>query len=176
MARCLIVGCGCRGLALTRGAAVPRATPSAARPGTRLARAEIEARRAPSRSSAIPNRVGTLAPALAHVGVACILLGSATGTEEQLAALHGTRLDMLLERMLDTTVRGVVYQAAGSVDPALLDAGADRVRYACERSLIPYELLDRRPGRPTPGGCHRPSTRWSARCSAAISTPARPGR
>lgn len=88
-----------------------------------------------------PNLVGTLAPALAHVGVACILLGSATGTDEQLAALHGTRLDMLLERMLDTTVRGVVYQAAGSVDSALLSDGAGRVRYACERSLIPYELL-----------------------------------
>jgi hypothetical protein len=35
----------------------------------------------------------------------------------------------------------VVYQAAGSVAPALLRAGADRVRHACERSLIPYELL-----------------------------------
>jgi hypothetical protein len=77
--------------------------------------------------------------------VACILLGSATGTEEQLAALHGTRLDMLLERMLDTTVRGVVYQAAGSVDPALLSAGTGRVRYACERSLIPYEVLSADP-------------------------------
>ena len=88
-----------------------------------------------------PNLVGTLAPALAHVGVACILLGSAKGPDEHLAALHGTRLDMLLERMLDTTVRGVVYQAAGSVEPALLRAGAERVRYACERSLIPYELL-----------------------------------
>lgn len=88
-----------------------------------------------------PNVVGTLAPALAHVGVACILLGSATGTREQLVALHGTRLEMLLERMLDTTVRGVVYEAAGSVDPALLSAGAGRVRHACERSLIPYELL-----------------------------------
>lgn len=88
-----------------------------------------------------PNRVGTLAPALAHVGVACILLGSAAGTSEELTALHDTRLDMLLERMLDTTVRGVVYQAAGSVDPATLSHGAGRVRYACERSLIPYALL-----------------------------------
>jgi uncharacterized protein YbjT (DUF2867 family) len=88
-----------------------------------------------------PDRVASLAPALEHVGVACLLLGSATGPPDQLEALHGTRLDMLLERMLDTTVRGVVYQAAGSVDPALLRAGAERVRYACERSLIPYELL-----------------------------------
>jgi hypothetical protein len=97
-----------------------------------------------------PDMVATLAPALEHVGVACLLFGSATGSPEQLAALHGTRLEMLLERMLDTTVRGVVYQAAGSVLPALLRAGAERVRYACERSLIPYELLAADPA--TDGG------------------------
>jgi uncharacterized protein YbjT (DUF2867 family) len=139
VARCLIVGCGCRGLELTTalrtaGHAVRGTTRDPARC------AEIEAAGAEP-FVGDPNVVGTLAPALAHVGVACILLGSATGTEDQLTALHGTRLDMLLERMLDTTVRGVVYQAAGSADPALLDAGAGRVRYACERSLIPYELL-----------------------------------
>jgi uncharacterized protein YbjT (DUF2867 family) len=139
VARCLIVGCGCHGLELT-GAL--RAAGHAVRGTTRdpARGAEIEAAGAEP-FVGDPNVVGTLAPALAHVGVACILLGSAIGTEEQLAALHSTRLDMLLERMLDTTVRGVVYQAAGSVDPALLDTGAGRVRYACERSLIPYELL-----------------------------------
>ncbi len=139
MARCLIVGCGCRGLELTEAL---RSAGHAVRGTTRddARRAEMEAAGAEP-FVGDPNVVGTLAPALAHVGVACILLGSATGTEEQLAALHGTRLDMLLERMLDTTVRGVVYQAAGSVDPATLSHGADRVRYACERSLIPYELL-----------------------------------
>ena len=143
MARCLIVGCGCRGLELT-GAL--RAAGHAVRGTTRneARRAEIEAAGAEP-FVGDPNLVGTLAPALAHVGVACILLGSAKGAEEHLAALHGTRLDMLLERMLDTTVRGVVYQAAGSVDPGLLSAGADRVRYACERSLIPYELLSADP-------------------------------
>ena len=139
MARCLIVGCGCRGLELARAL---RSVGHAVRGTTRA-----DARRAEIEASGVepfigdPNVVGTLTPALAHVGVACILLGSAVGTEEQLAALHGTRLDMLLERMLDTTVRGVVYQAAGSVGPVLLGAGADRVRYACERSLIPYEVL-----------------------------------
>jgi threonine dehydrogenase-like Zn-dependent dehydrogenase len=139
VARCLIVGCGCRGLELT---AVLRAAGHAVRGTTRdpNRRAEIEAAGAEP-FVGDPNLVGTLAPALAHVGVTCILLGSARGTPEELAALHGTRLDMLLERMLDTTVRGVVYQAAGSVEAALLRSGADRVRHACERSLIPYELL-----------------------------------
>lgn len=92
-----------------------------------------------------PDRVATLAPAFEHVGVACVLLGSATGTPVQLEALHGTRLDMLVERMLDTTVRGVVYEAAGSVPRALLAAGAERVAHACERSLIPYVLLSADP-------------------------------
>ena len=143
MARCLIVGCGCRGLEL---ATALRAAGHAVRGTTRdparrsaLAAADVEP------FVGDPNVVGTLAPALAHVGVACILLGSVTGSEEQLTALHGTRLDMLLERMLDTTVRGVVYQAVGSADPALLRAGAERVRHACERSLIPYELLSADP-------------------------------
>jgi uncharacterized protein YbjT (DUF2867 family) len=139
VARCLIVGCGCRGLEL---AAALRVAGHAIRGTTRdpARRSEIEAAGVEP-FVGDPNLVGTLAPALAHVGVACILMGSVTGTEEQLTALHGTRLDMLLERMLDTTVRGVVYQAAGSVDPALLSTGAGRVRHACERSLIPYELL-----------------------------------
>ena len=93
-----------------------------------------------------PDRGSTLAPALDHVGVACLLLGCADGSPEQLAALHGTRLDMLLERMLDTTVRGVVYESRGTVDEELLQAGAARVHRACERSLIPYALLEADPG------------------------------
>jgi hypothetical protein len=89
-----------------------------------------------------PDRVATVAPAFEHVGVAVILLGSATGSPEALAALHGSRLDMLLLRMLDSTVRGIVYEATGSVDASLLDAGAQRVRAFCEGSRIPYALLD----------------------------------
>ena len=110
-----------------------------------------------------PNLVGTLASALAHVGVACLLLGSAAGGAEQLAALHGTRLEMLLERMLDTTVRGVVYEAAGTVDPALLSAGADRVRHACDRSLIPYVVLTADPLPTARAGARRPWPRSSGR-------------
>ncbi|MGA2010665.1 MAG: NAD(P)H-binding protein [Solirubrobacteraceae bacterium] len=143
MARCLIVGCGCRGLQLTRalrehGHAVRATTRDPGRRG------ELEAAGAEV-FVGDPDRVGTLWQAFAQVGVACVLLGSATGTDEQLAALHSTRLDMLLEKMLDTTVRGIVYETAGSVDPTLLATGAERVRHACERSLIPYVLLDADP-------------------------------
>lgn len=88
-----------------------------------------------------PDRVGTLTRAFEHVAIACVLLGSARGTPEQLAALHGSRLDMLLTRMLDTTIRGVVYEAVGSVDAGMLEAGAALVRARCEDSRIPYVLL-----------------------------------
>ncbi len=139
MARALIVGCGCRGLELTRslrlaGHAVRATTRDPGR------RAEIEAAGAEA-FVGDPDRVSTLAPALAHVGVACLLLGSASGSEAALTALHTTRLDMLLERMLDTTIRGIVYEAAGTVPDEILAAGTARVRDACERSLIPYVLL-----------------------------------
>lgn len=157
MARCLIVGCGCRGQALARAL---RARGHAVRGTTRT-----EARRAAIETTGAepfvgdPDRIGTLAPALAHVGVACVLLGSATGSGDQLAALHSTRLDMLLQRMLDTTVRAVVYEAAGTVDPAVLAVGAERVRSACERSLIPYVLLEHDP---------RDALAWTAAAVTAV--------
>jgi len=88
-----------------------------------------------------PDRVATLARALDHVTVACILLGSAAGTSAQLTALHGSRLQMLLSRMLDTTVRGIVYEAEGSVGPALLSVGAGHVRALCQDARIPFALL-----------------------------------
>lgn len=147
MARCLIVGCGCRGLELTRSL---RAAGHAVRGTTRdpARRGEIEAAGAEAYVGD-PDRVATLGPALDHVGVACLLLGSAVGSVEQLTALHSTRLDMLLERMLDTTIRGIVYEAAGTVPADILAAGAERVRHACDRSLIPYVLLT---ADPTPPG------------------------
>jgi len=157
MARCLIVGCGCRGLSLASeltaaGHAVRGTTRDPGR------RAQLEAQGVEA-FVGDPDRVGTLAPALAQVSVACILLGCATGVAEQLAALHGTRLDMLLERMLDTTVRGVVYECSGTVDPALLAHGAERVRHACERSLIPHVLLDAEPS---------DFSSWPAAAAAAV--------
>jgi hypothetical protein len=92
-----------------------------------------------------PDRVATLAPALEHVTVACILLGSAAGPQDRIAALHGTRLEMLITRMLDTTVHGIVYEATGSVGDDVLRSGARYVAAACAGSRIPYALLDADP-------------------------------
>jgi hypothetical protein len=94
-----------------------------------------------------PDRVVTLVPAFEHVTVAFVLLGSVSGPPDAAAALHGTRLEMLLTKMLDTTIRGIVYQAAGTVETAVLDGGAKRVQATCEDSVIPYSLLRSDPRR-----------------------------
>jgi uncharacterized protein YbjT (DUF2867 family) len=93
-----------------------------------------------------PDRIATIARALDHVTIAYVLLGSATGPAELVRALHETRLEMLLTKMLDTTIHAVVYEAAGSVAPDLLRAGGALVRSVCEGSRIPYLLLDTDPG------------------------------
>lgn len=93
-----------------------------------------------------PDRVATLAPALEHIAVAYVLLGSAAGSAEAVEALHTTRLDMLLSKMLDSTVRGIVYEAAGSVPDSVLAAGTERVSAFCEDSRIPLALLRALPG------------------------------
>jgi uncharacterized protein YbjT (DUF2867 family) len=142
----LIIGCGCRGRELARSLC---SDGHAVRGTTRdpHSLAEIEAAGAEPYVGD-PDRIATLAPAFEHVSVACVLLGSASGAVEQIAALHGTRLEMMLQRMLDTTIRGIVYEASGSVDQAMLDRGAERVRAVCEASRIPYVLLDAEPAEP----------------------------
>jgi hypothetical protein len=139
----LIIGCGCRGLSLARAL---QARGHAVRGTTRRPSwaAEIEAAGAEARIGD-PDRVATIAPAFEHVTIACVLLGSAVGVPEQIAELHGSRLEMLLSRMLDTTVRAIVYERAGTVDADVLARGAERVRSACRASLIPCELLDADP-------------------------------
>ena len=92
-----------------------------------------------------PDRIATLTPALDQVTVACVLLGSAVGSPASLAALHGTRLEMLLTKTVDTTVRAIVYEASGTVDPAVLAVGAALVRARCEDSRIPYAMLEANP-------------------------------
>lgn len=95
-----------------------------------------------------PDRVATLIEALDHVTVVCVLLGSATGSSVELRALHGTRLEMLLTKLTDTTVRGVVYEARGTVDARVLAAGARLVSAFGERTLARTVLLEADPAEP----------------------------
>lgn len=139
LARCLIVGCGCFGRALARslvarGHAVLGTTRD---PG----RAELIEAAGATAVIADPDRVATLGGQLEHVTVLCLLLGCASGDPEQLAALHGPRLEMLMARTLDTTVRGIVYEGAGTVAWYLLARGSDIVTAVCDDSRIPCALL-----------------------------------
>jgi uncharacterized protein YbjT (DUF2867 family) len=138
--RFLLIGCGCRGTMLARELIahghVVRGTSRDRARLDRIERAGAEA------VLADPDRVATVSPALEHVAVACVLLGSAAGAPAQLEALHSTRLDMLLTRILDSPVRGIVYESRGTVPRAVLDGAAARVRAFCEDSRIPYALLE----------------------------------
>ena len=69
------------------------------------------------------------------------LLGSAVGGPQALEAIHGPRLERLLEKVVDTPVRGFVYEAGGTVAPGVRDGGARLVREAGERWRIPVEVV-----------------------------------
>jgi len=139
MARVLVVGCGCRGRSL---AAALRADGHAVRGTTRSAGrlAAIEAAGIEA-VVADPDRLGTIMGQLAGVSVVCWLMGTATAAPE----LHGPRLETLLERLVDTPVRGIVYEAAGTVEPGLLTGGAESVRTAAERWRMPAEVVEADP-------------------------------
>jgi len=84
-----------------------------------------------------PDRLATLVPALSGVSVVCWLMGTAEGAPE----VHGLRLQTLLEHLVDTPVRGLVYEEAGSVDESLLQRGAQIVRTAAQTWHIRGEVV-----------------------------------
>jgi uncharacterized protein YbjT (DUF2867 family) len=140
LARALIVGCGCRGCELgsrllAKGWAV-RGTSRHREGLAKIEAAGIEA------APADPDRVGTVLELVGDVAVVYLLLGSATGGAEAVEAIHGPRLERLMERLVDTPVRGVVYEAVGIVDRAVLAAGAEIVRAAGRTWRIPIEVVD----------------------------------
>ena len=128
MARVLIVGCGCRGQELAREL---RAAGHAVRGTTRD----------PGRMPAIeaagaepylgdPDRIATLMEALHGVTIVCWLTGTVADGD-----LHAGRLRMLWEKLVDTPVRGVVYEG-------MLPEGEAIARAASETWQIPLEVLD----------------------------------
>lgn len=92
-----------------------------------------------------PDRVASLRYALENVTVACWLLGTAGGSPQQLQEIHGSRLDFFTRQTIDTTVRGLIYEASGSVEPATLAAGAALVRALADYNAIPLAVLDADP-------------------------------
>ncbi len=139
MARALIVGCGCRGRALggrllARGWQV-RGT-SRHQEGLALIEQDgIEP------ALADPAEPGSVLELVDDIAVVAWLLGSAEGSEEELAAIHGPRLDRVLERLVETPVRGFIYDGKGSVDPILLARGKEAVEAASETWEMPVSCL-----------------------------------
>jgi hypothetical protein len=76
-----------------------------------------------------PDRIGSLRYALDNVTVLLWLLGRAPEGD-----LHGSRLTMMMERTIDTTVRGMVYEGT--------EGGAAVVERMAAYNEIPYAILD----------------------------------
>jgi hypothetical protein len=138
-----MVGGGCRGLALARdlvgsGHAVRAVTRTEAR------RAKIEAAGCECWVGT-PDAIGTLRYALDGVTVLMWLLGTARGAADRVGPLHRSRLRMMLEKTTDTTVRGVVYEAAGTVGAGTFAAGVEEMRHAQRTNEIPYALIEADP-------------------------------
>lgn len=141
MARALIVGCGCRGRQLgerllgegwqVRGTSRREGGLAA------IEAAGVEA------ALADPENPGTVLDLVGDVATVYWLLGSADGPAENLEAIHGPRLERLLERLVETPVRRFVYEGFGSVDPAILERGESIVRAAAGRWRIPVAVADR---------------------------------
>lgn len=131
MARALIVGCGCRGREvgerlLDDGWAV-RGTSRREEGLAAIEAAGIEP------ALADPDRPGTILELVNDVAVLVLLLGSARGSEEELAAIHGPRLERLMEHLVETPVRGVLYEGT--------EEGEEVVRAAARTWRIPIEMV-----------------------------------
>ncbi|HMC49396.1 MAG TPA: hypothetical protein VKH20_02030 [Solirubrobacterales bacterium] len=139
MARALIVGCGCRGrelgIALLDEGWAVRGTSRREQGLTAIEVAGIEP------ALADPHQPATVLDLVADVTTLYWLLGSATGEPKNLEAIHGSRLERLLERLVETPVRRFVYEAHGSVDPQVLAGGVDLVERAAQTWRIPVEIL-----------------------------------
>src|SRR3954471_9852132 len=142
-----MVGGGCRGLELARDLV---AEGHAVRAVTRRpeARSAIEAAGAECWIGD-PDVIGTLRYALDNV----TLLLWALGTVHE-APLHGSRFAMMLEKTVDTTVRGVIYETGATREQGL--AELEKARALNE---IRFELLEADPA---------DAEAWSAAAQARI--------
>jgi uncharacterized protein YbjT (DUF2867 family) len=131
VARVLIVPCGARGQALAREL---RAAGHAVR-GTTRSVDHVAAIAATGAEPYVgdPDRVATLMDSLHGVTIVCWLMGTIPDPD-----LHAGRLRMLWEKLVDTPVRGVVYEGA-------LPQGEQVARTASETWQIPLAILDADP-------------------------------
>jgi hypothetical protein len=84
-------------------------------------------------AQADPERPATILELVDDVAVLVLLLGSAIGGEEELEAIHGPRLERLMEHLVETPVRGVLYEGT--------EAGAGVVGAASRTWRIPVRTI-----------------------------------
>ena len=92
-----------------------------------------------------PYRLATVTPLLEGVSVVVWPLASATGTPDEIEAMHSTRLETILTKLVDSGVRGLVYEATGTVRGDVLRAGAAQVRKSGEWFRMPVEVVEQDP-------------------------------
>jgi hypothetical protein len=133
VARAMLVGCGCRGRKLgERLLADGWAVRGTSRgPGLEaIAATGIEA------VEADPDMLGTVTERIGDVTVLVWLMGAADSPD-----VNGPRLESLLEKLVDSPVRGFLYEGRGSAGEEVLEAGAAQVEAAGERFRIPVAVL-----------------------------------
>jgi hypothetical protein len=140
VARVLIVGGGCRGRLLA-GELVAQGHAVRITTRARERRELVEASGAECWVGT-PDRLETIRGALDGVTIACWMLARARGEPAQVRALHDSRLSFFLHQVIDTTVRGVLYDASSdSVSADVLDAGARIMRELTSHNAIPARVL-----------------------------------
>ena len=156
MARALIVGCGCHGRELGRKLSGSgwrvRGTSRSAGGCAQIERDGFEA------AEADPDRPGTILEFCGDVSVVVWLLGSAVGEQGLIEAIHGPRLERLLEKLVDSPVRGFAYEAGGTVEPDLLAGGRAIAERAARTWRIPVTFIDR----------PRDEPRWAERAGEVV--------
>ena len=159
VARILIVGGGCRGRQLARRAGGRGPRGAGHHPHRGRARGDRGDRRGVlDRHARSP---GDAAGGARRRDDRLLAARHGPGSARAAVALHASRLEFFLGQMIDTTVRGFVYEAPDASGPAAEDAGEARdaqrapaaliaggeriVRAAASRNSIPLAFRARRP-------------------------------
>jgi uncharacterized protein YbjT (DUF2867 family) len=134
VARALIVGCGCRGRELGRALVesgwVVRGTSRTEAGAAAIEAAGIEP------AVADPDRIATVLDAIDGVSLIYWLFGAVAAPD-----LHGARLERLLEEIVDTPVRALVYELNEQLEAPVATAAFEALRSANERWRIPFEVV-----------------------------------
>jgi hypothetical protein len=139
VARFLIIGCGCRGQSLTRELiAAGHVVRGTTRDPRRMAAIEAAGAEA---VLADPYRLATVMPQLDGASAVVWLMGTANGSPESVEAVHGHRLESMLELIVDTPARGMVYETGG----VEREDGVFAVQCAVATYGMPVEILATEP-------------------------------